>query len=85
MDVVPWTSDERLNIISERVFPDEYKLETDFYNVRESNTGGPLDGNMIPTDDLLLKVELPKRENSQYKCAVRFNNTWTFHEHQVCW
>ncbi|CAC5399315.1 unnamed protein product [Mytilus coruscus] len=84
-DVEPWSSDERLKIINDGVFPEEYMLETDIYYVKGSKAAGSLDKSTILTVNITLKAMLQTRNEHfdyQYKGAVRFDNAWKFYEPQ---
>lgn len=86
-DVVPWTSDERLKIMMDGVFPEGYRLETDIYYIKGSKAASSLDRSPILTENITLKAMLQIRDvnvDYHYKGAVRLDNAWKFYEAQVC-
>ena len=76
---VPWTTEERSDMLPEVQLPDQCHFETDVYHIKESTSSVPLDcvdkGHVKTT----VKLKEMSEENSQcllFKAVVRYQNEW---------
>lgn len=83
--VTQWEIDERIDILNNNFFPEQFMLATDLLHIHEQGTqNSPLDcslwsegGSMI-VEVVLLPVKDICHEYFQYKAGVRFQNQWNF-------
>lgn len=74
----PWNSDERLNVLESKEFPDMFQLCTDIFHISESTSVNPRKGARVPAKDVRLKVLLPSEYSQyhEYKGAIKVGHSW---------
>ncbi|VDI43193.1 Hypothetical predicted protein [Mytilus galloprovincialis] len=77
----PWNSDERLDILKSKEFPEGFKLHTDIFHISQFKT----DGKRIPAKDIRFKVLLPAENSSyhEYKGAIKIGKDWKLIDYSI--